>query len=224
MRISHLVWVTVPILLASSCNDEIGPCDLVVHHDFELPVELIDAKLVYNVGDTINLISEFTEMLYERSLDTMFRLVDWDFYPALVMKRMDTVAANGQDEIIYAKDDFEYVIRNANLTDFQFTQNALFGEFERNFDSYLFEIDIIPLRTGVYMISMGSEVGFYDSHQPFEGGCPGVRSEAVMIMNGGADNNIHLLEQSPHPHFNTTILSRPDELFFDRGGYAFVVE
>ena len=218
-----LTALTVSALLSmqSACQDELGPCAMFSHHHFEAAASIEPAELVYQVGDTIRLISVFGDELYERNTDTSYRLIDWDFFPALTAKRMDTFQLDGT---IGAFNDFSYIINGDNLDDFTFTQGALFGEYVYANGQYSLSLDIVPKKTGTFMITFGSGVGFEASHQPFDGGCPGLRSEVAVVMNNGMYSNFELLSQSPIEHFNTWILLKPQERFYDLAGYAFKVE
>ncbi len=191
---------------------------------FQLPVKLSPAKETYQIGDTISIQSKFSKNVEALNIESdplgTFDMegVLWDMaFGGQILDTIGVVSFNVQktfDVIVNPEFDF---------TEFLFSSGAsgYFGEPNYANDTFNLEFKIIPKKEGVFFLSFGSTLD--NSFQNFKGSCSRGGIYGISIMNEGADNNIHLLAESPEEHYNTWILQKPEERFHRAGGYAFKV-
>ncbi len=86
---SHLF---IPLLiLVSACVKK--ECKNPITYEFEIPVTLSPAKTTYQIGDTINISSVFSDEVLERRTDQFYHLKDFRFFPETLVGKIDTVSA-----------------------------------------------------------------------------------------------------------------------------------
>ena len=101
--------------------------------------------------------------------------------------------------------------------------STLIGQYSYEEGRYALEYKIIPQQEGLFMFSHGSALFPQGEDQKFPGKCKHTGSSARVTLNGGADNNIEFLRNSPDPHYSEWIMARPEERFHKAGGYCFYV-
>ena len=94
------------MLLAShlffSCPYIPNDCEIVGDYEFVLPATLTPAKDTFQIGDTINVVSRFSDSLYERKTDQVYQAEDFKWSPLTYIYRLDTI--NGQSD--FSRFDF----------------------------------------------------------------------------------------------------------------------
>jgi hypothetical protein len=190
-------------------------------YNFEIPVTLSPAKDTFNIGDTITIISTFTDEVYERKTDRTYILDNFKFFPETSVQKIDTIGKI---------DDFSQfdviVSQNYNYKFFNYSDGSttLVGKYNYKNNTYELEYKIITKKKGLYLFKHASTLFPSGENQDFDGKCSRLRSEGFVNINNGSDNNIHMLSDSPDPHFNDWILQKPQQRFHDGGGYAFYVK
>lgn len=186
---------------------------------FELPVSLTPAQDTFHVGDTIAIVSSFSNRMYEKDLDQFFTIENWQFFPASKLFEISSNPARSAmldfNVILDSLYDYDYFYYSNNEVD-------LYGEYLNQSNTYELKYKLVPLKSGVYHFRHLVDLDFNRS-QTFIGKCKNERVDAFVSMNNGADNNIDYLSLSPDPHYNTWILIKPEERFHKFGGYCFVV-
>ncbi len=220
MKLNYILLLSLPwIFWAGSCDRD---CQVSSgRYEFVLPVELTPALDTFHIGDTIKVVSQFSNNVYERVNGKEYLLDSFRFYPVTSIIKIDT--AKGTDSF----DDFEIIIP----VEFDYERfnastgsQALIGQYLYTKDTgYSLNYKIISLTKGVYLLRQASSISSFEPLQDFPGRCNLGGSSGVCTVNNNIDNNIHLLEDSPDPHFSEWVLEKPERRFYDLGSYVFVV-
>ncbi|MEO0779751.1 MAG: hypothetical protein AAF146_24545 [Bacteroidota bacterium] len=187
---------------------------------FNLPVSLSPTKDTFAIGDTITVISQFSSSVYEQKTEQRYLLEDFLFYPILEMTRIDILPSSFRIE-----DYFDIILfpsSNYHLQTFSDGSQALLGHYGYENNTYTIEYQLITKTPGLFILRQGHDLS-KTPEQDFEGKCKNLGIDVAAVVNGGGDNNIHMLQDSPDPHFNEWILIDPDFRFHDVGGYCFYV-
>jgi len=191
------------------------------YYEFEIPATLTPAKDTFQIGDTITIISSFSDEVYERKTDKYYKLENFRFYPELRIREISVSPANEA-----AVSNFEVLIdtaTNFHRIDYSTGEVGYIGEYSYSNSRYELEYKLIPKASGFYHFSHLSVVFGLGENQSFEGKCSNLKDDAAVKLNDGADNNIELLHDSPDPHYNDWILQKPEDRFHKFGGYCFYV-
>ncbi len=187
-----------------------------VKYEFELLASLSPARDTFRIGDTILISSSFSDDVFEVNSQRTFNLVNFRFHPGTGMYKIDTFPAidDGlQFFDAYISPEYSY----------QRVGEELLGQYNYENGVYSLEFKLIPRKPGLYYLEQGSALFPMDEWQDFPGKCRYISSDARVTLNGGSDNNIEFLSDSPDSHYNAWILSDPDDLFYKFGGYCFYV-
>ena len=211
------------LLLCWGCpREECRDADFGGAYQFVIPATLSPAKDTFRVGDTIHISSVFSDEVYERQTEEYYKLENWRFYPVTRVDKIDVtdsaVIQNNLSQFdIIVFDNFEYELYNyisGNI--------GLVGQYQYKGDEYSLEYSIVPKQPGLFYFFHGAAQSL-DDDQDFPGRCPRVTSNTNVELNGGTGNNIEFLSASPDPHYNDWMLQRPQQRFYDNGGYCFYV-
>ncbi len=221
MKTTFIFWFAFLLLTGLqfySCKEDCTP-PLGTAYKLEIPITLTPAQDTFHVGDTITIVSSFSNCMYEKDLDQFFTIENWQFFPTSKVSEISSNPAKSAmldfNIIIDSIYDYEYFYYANNEVD-------LSGEYLNQSNIYDLKYRLIPSKTGVYHFRHLVDLDFIRS-QTFIGKCKNERVEAFVNMNEDADNNIHYLSLSPDPHYNTWILIKPELRFHKFGGYCFVV-
>lgn len=219
MRYFIIAFIGIPLFL--SCHKE---CNDLVNYDFVLPATLSPTKDTFKIGDTIDISSEFSDMVFDRATNKTYKLENWKFYPETTIVRIDdtTVVTDNLSEFSYFIDP----IYNYKLFSYSDGGKSLVGQYNYQNNAYKLEYKLIPNQRGLYFLRHTTDLYNLGKKQDFEGRCPKGRAglDGYVNLNGGADNNINMLSSSPDPHYNDWILQKPEERFHKFGGYCFYVQ
>ena len=212
--------IFLSIILFLSCNKN---CDFPGSYTFEIPVSLSPAKDTFNIGDTITVISNFTDMVYERKTNEFYKLENIQFYPGTGIVKIDTL--NQVSRINDHFDIFFDTVYQYELQQFSEGQQYLFGQYNYKDNAYSLKFRFVPKSKGLFYLQQGVDPTI-NPNQTFEGKCSNNKTglDGVVKLNNGADNNIHMLSSSPDPHYNTWTLNNPQDRFHKFGGYCFYVK
>lgn len=191
-------------------------------YEFEIPASLSPLKDTFNVGDTIFFVSGFSENVFERETGRTYMLKDFKFYPRLRLREVSGVMAN-EGALL----NFDVLVdTSTNFSQFNYSDGAIgyVGEYSYANSGYSLVYQLVPKEPGLYYFSYFSNVFNFGEGQDFEGKCSNLDIDAAVVLNDGADNNIHMLSDSPDPHYNNWILQKPEERFYKFGGYCFYVK
>ena len=213
----HLISISlVTLLIFSSCRKpEACP------EEFKLPSAwLYPYDSVYHIGDTINISSKFSKFVYEKNTESTYNMENIIWTAGLGAFRIDTGTVEDASNT-NTKEYFEIV----NCTDpnsYWFTYSGGATSLELTYklenDSFNVAFSMIPKRKGILLIAFGG--GVYESNQEFDGKCKNVTFSGGTPFNEGKDNNIYLLKKSPIEHYNTWILQKPEERFYEHRYFA----
>lgn len=186
-------------------------------YHFVLPVAITPILDTFRIGDTILIRSTFSNQVYEMNTARYYELINFRFDLSLTAVQLDTI--DGDENGIQS---FQ-VLEN---TDFEFRQysngvSAYVGQYEYDNGNYSTELRIIPEKAGLFVVSLAALM--IDENQRFAGKCNGIGSSAVMAHENPEQMNIEFLTESPDPHYSEWTLQRPQERFYDAGGYCFYV-
>ncbi len=201
-----------------SCKDE--ECQIVGEYEFVLPAILTPAKDTFRVGDTITILSQFSDSIYERKTDQLYLVEDFKWYPEVFIYPIDTMGQYSDlsffDFVITPEYDFD-------LFRYIDGSTSLYGQYRYNNHEYQLEYKIIPVQPGLFYLSHGSSIYGLGEDQDFEGRCSNTNVGAVVEMNGRGDNNGDLFLSSPDEIYHEFWQMKRDK-FYDFGGYCFYVK
>jgi len=176
----------------------------------------------YNVGDTITISSKFHKEVYDKNTQEYYDVTGVEWGMGTGIHRIDTmlnIQYYTQEYFSFAADsDYDY-----SWSYFSSGASYLAGEFNFQNDSFDLEIKLIAMHPGIFHMVHTSTLVDINNDQDFEGKCRLTGFEGHTKMNEGRDNNIHLMAESPEPHYREWILEKPEERFHKEGGYCFRV-
>ncbi len=218
----YLFSILSIFLFMSSCGD----CETDGLVIFELPVTLSPALDTFHVGDTISVVSSFSDEVYDQINKREFKLINFKFYLFMGVRELSDTQANNLGIL-----NFDIIVGDGNLSYFEVHlddgRNEAGYDVEYNYmnNSYNLSYKLVPRVKGLYVFIQNSLLGISPGGkwQHFEGKCPGTSIDAVTVLNRGSDNNIDLLKDSPDPHYSEWIFGAPQRRFYDNGLYAFYV-
>ena len=162
-------------------------------YQFELPVVITPALDTFSIGDTISIVSEFSDRVFERNTGDSILLENFEFFPVLGLKKIDSLVtpAIGNFEVI---NDIPEV----------FEANTVLGNFfcEYNYVNRIYTIrfKLIPLEEGIFSFEIGSPLPIINHGQDFPGRCSGERITANFIINN-RENNYGLFQYTNDPYY-----------------------
>jgi hypothetical protein len=214
------ILAILPLLLASCTREE---CRFPGSYEFVLPAELSPARDTFRIGDTIRVVSSFSDEVFERKTQRAYVLEDFRFHPVTIIHKIDTFPGTGEAGLL----DF-HVFLHDGTHQYQFISvsggGALMGQYSYQGGTYSLGYSLVPQRAGLYFLKQLSLLYPTDEWQKFPGKkCKHTDSDARVALNGGADNNIEFLSQSPDPHYHDWVLQDPEGRFHKFGGYCFYV-
>ena len=201
----------------NSCNKECQITDGT--YEFHISSTLYPALDTFNIGDTITIISEFNDQIYEAKTDMKYDLSN------LALPSNFKIWKISNSPTSYAA-ILNFNILNDSSNDFYYdyyqalNAYSLKGKYDYTQSTYSLTYKIIPEDTGLFMCAHGP----LSTGITFPGKCDDMESYFHVVLNNGNDNNISMLSQSPDEHFNTWILEKPYDRFHSGGGYAFYVK
>lgn len=207
-------------MIFASCTKKECQIDGSVYH-FEIPVTLSPAQDTFRIGDTISIVSTFSDEVYERQTDRKYKLVNFDFFPETSIYKIDTVGTLSSFSKFYVIVSRTY---NYKLFNYSSGSETLVVEYNYNNGIYDLKYKIIPQQTGLYLLRHGSSIFGLGDTQEFDGKCTNLKSEVYVNMNEGVDNNVEMLADSPDPNYTDIVLAKPSERFHKFGGYVFYVK
>lgn len=215
----YFIILLVSSLYLNSCIRE--ECQFNGQYEFEVPATLSPARDTFHIGDTISIVSSFGDMVYERKTDMVYKLENFRFYPSTAMKKIDSSST-----VTNVTNYFELLIgesQNYHFIEYSNGDQGVFGQYLYSDNKYSLEFKLIAKSTGLFYMEQGVNP-FIIPDQEFEGKCNNKGVDGAVKLNGGTDNNIDMLHDSPDPHYNTWILIKPEERFHKFGGYCFYVK
>lgn len=206
-------------LLGSGCNKECQ--NIPGGYTFELPVAIRPINDTIKIGDTLQIESVFSELVFEQKTGKAFELRNWDFYPVTTMVQIDTSpgdrgALAAFDVIVDSTYDYQHFESSGGF--FAYT-----GRYKYSDGQYELKFQMVPLESGLYCFAQGSWLYDFGADQSFEGKCRGIGAEAIVLQANQEQTNIEFLSESPDPHYNDWVLQRPQQEFHNNGGYCFYV-
>lgn len=224
MKILNLLIGSFLLLSSScSCSCDREKCGLNggAYYMFELEAELLPRQDTFQVGDTITVISQFDDVVFERYTQSSYKLEDFPFYPRTGLTELDTVpqfpSIRNFGFVLPSVYRFYTFYRDDGTSSMAATYVYEGGE-------YKLEYKFIPRKPGLYLFNLGSQLQPLNGDQDFPGRCRGIESWAYVKLNGGADNNIQMLQYSADTAQANWILKEPQDRFHDWGGYVFYVK
>lgn len=160
-------------------------------------------------------------MVYELSTERKYEMKDIQWSPGLGIFRIDDDSSAVISLVTPYFDFIENEAYKIATNSYSDGSTTIEGEYNLAIDTFSLSITIVPKEVGIFFLGYGS--GLVNSRQDFPGRCRSNGFSTVTRLNGEADNNIHLLKESPNPHYNEWFLGRPQERFHDRGGFCFRV-
>jgi len=219
LNMKYLFIFSTVLVFFNSCTKE--ECQFAGAYLFEVPAELTPAQDTFQIGDTIHFVSTFSDEVYERKTDRFYKLENFRFYPELILREISESIADEAGLL-----NFKVLVDNkVNFTQFNYSSGSVsyIGEYNYEDGTYTLRYSIIPESPGFFHFAHSSVLFGLGDDQDFAGKCKKKHSETTVFLNEGADNNIHMLSDSPDPHYNEWMLAKPEDRFHQFGGYVFYV-
>lgn len=229
--IIKLICVILTLNLTNCCKD-VKNCP----RFFTLPVTITPARSVFNLGDTITIISEFNDQLIGLNIEETpigtFDMKGIKWKPRIRIFKIDTLITERDDHVSKIADNFYYDVSNTlfEYKVYSFGDEALVGEYVEQDNEFSFAIKITTQRKGIYYIEFdsGNNYGNF-GFQEYPGVCNNEILNVYFETNEGKDNNLHFLKESPDPFWDRSrsngytgdIYGKEPEKV---GGYCFKVE
>ena len=214
----YLIFFIITICFSSCIQNE--ECNIVDGYQFVIPATLSPSVDSFKIGDTISISSIFPDLVYERKTDQDYLLNDFKFFPATAINKIDETIS------IDALKTFELIIDDSidyGLTTFSDGLKLLTGEYLYTNNTYSLEFKIIPTQPGLYFLEQAVRMRL-SPNQSFDNKCSNVQLGGGEVnLNGADDNNIDFLSRSPDEHYHYWVLLKPEERFYQFGGYVFYV-
>ncbi len=217
----YIVILFCTTLLLNSCIRNGESCQI-SKHIFEIPATLTPVKDTFEIGDTISIVSEFSNPVFDLTTQKEYYLEDFNFHPAF---QIGNLAVN-EDVLNKSLLDFDVILDpNLNFKRFDYSSGRISytGEYNNLEELYSLKYKLVPKKAGFYIFAHFSEVAFLEDNQDFSGRCRNAGLDVAVKLNDGADNNISFLNDSPNPHYNDWVLIKPDQRFHNAGAYCFYV-
>lgn len=221
MTVLNKYVLLIIFLNLASCGKK--ECDLAGGYEFVITAELSPKQDTFRVGDTLELISVFDDIVPEQNTEQSYRLRDFDFYPTTSIRRIDLYPTiSGMENFTAVIDSSKY---NYERRSFASGDVMLTGEYRYENRKYDLRFFLIPNKTGLYHFSQNSLLyQGLGGDQDFEGKCRNESIREILVyLNEGDDNNIDLLRHGADTAFNNRVLNDPQEKFYDEGAYVFYV-
>ncbi len=182
MDIKLISFVFILLSLQSCISKE---CKDAPNLDFELLVNYFPVQDTFNVGDTLYIQSEFSDMLYDPGRGIVQEVVDFNLYTNIsfsITVDGERIPINLQDEQII-NIDVEYVLRAYSDN----SEGLLIDKHQYDEETYSFSFGIILNKTGTYYFNNRSDLGDTNatSGQRFEGQCSNQELGAFYKVNNG---------------------------------------
>ncbi|MBL0189795.1 MAG: hypothetical protein IPQ18_00120 [Saprospiraceae bacterium] len=217
---------------AMNCCKDVENCP----RFFTLPVSITPARDTYNIGDTIKIVSEFSNQLIGLNIEQKeigtFDMHGIKWKPVISYYKLDTIIPNRDDH----KPLFEGFANVHILTGVlkkEFFSNGseqIYGEYSSISNFNYLSIYIIPIKKGSFYIEFDSDNNYGTlGFQEYPGVCDNEKLYVYYKTNEGQNTNLHYLKESPDPYWDR---SRPNGYTGDihtkdpeeTGGYCFKVE
>ena len=191
---------------------------------------------VYNLGDTITIVSEFEDHLVGLNTELTevgtFYMKDIFWEPEFRIYRLDTLIIERDEHLSKITENFQIILFDTllNLREYSTGCEEIVGEYREFKSKYNLMFKIVCKNKGSYYFEFDSgnnycTLGFQD----YPGVCKNEKLEVYFKTNEGKDNNLHYLKESPDPFWDR---SRPNGYTGDvytkepevHGGFCFKVE
>lgn len=200
---------------------------------FQVPFDLSPINIEYHVGDTLKVISKFSRHVLayngERNAIGRFDMKGILWKPVSVLFRIDSIEIKDNPRYSDFTSNFEYIKQvdmNYNVTPQTDYGNMLWGEYHYSNDTFYLSYNVVCKKPGIYLLENSSDIIPGHGAQDFPGSCSKRNGFDVwVLMNGGINNHVELLKESPDPHWNTWLVQqeKDNKLFSELGGYCFKV-
>lgn len=229
--IIKIICVILTLNLTNCCKD-VKNCP----RFFSLPVSITPAKDVYNIGDTLTIISEFPDQLVGLNIEETeigtFDMKGIKWKPRIRIFKIDTFITERDDHVSKIVDNFYYDVSNTlfEYKVYSLGDEALVGEYAEQDNEFSFKIKISAKIKGTYYIELdsGNNYGNF-GFQDYPGVCKDEKLAVYFETNEGKYNNLHFLKESPDPFWDRSrsngytgdiYTKEPEKV----GGYCFRVE
>lgn len=206
-------------ILLTSCPSQPSCAEFEgTEYRFRLPVQITPNVDTIKVGTVVEVISQFTDSVYDEVANRTYSLQNYRFYPDLELTRIDVNPT--VDGLLHAITNLDVHAEEWTLIEHSDGSSSLLFRFDYIDGMYKFRCTFQPTIPGVYYLSIASDVPRIDQHQDFPEKCRDRIVKPVFRMNlPEMENNYHLLENSG----DARIMLIDKERFDRWGGYAFVV-
>lgn len=216
-----IVLICSLLVLVSSSSCERKDCGFGGPYLFEMKAELSPKQDTFKVGDTITVVSEFDDNVFERNTQTSYKLEDFPFYPIISFVELDTIP------IFMSVRNFRFIFPssfNFNIAYLDRGTSFVKGTYLYEKKDYKLQFKFIPRRAGLFGFGLGSTLQPLEGDQDFPGRCGKKESDAYVVLNNGEENNIQMLQFSADTAHANWLLEKPQQRFHDKGVYVFYVK
>ncbi len=213
------------VFLSYSCGKECR--DAPSMYEFVIPASVIPSTDTLHVGDTLYITIDTPTSVYERNTQEEYQVADWQLYTYTKMRRMDVIPEEYGSEINnileFTDPLLDPLLCQCYPNTFSGGTSGIIGDLGIVGDRFRYEIALILKKEGVYQIDQVANIDWDSNFPLIDGMCEGRAAEFVMDINNGHHSNAYLLHESPSEYFNTWVVSKIEERFYDQGGFCIVV-
>lgn len=207
--------VAFTILNTSSCKKS-QDCP----REFVVPAITYPYQETYKIGDTLKLVSNYSNRIYENTTHETYNLESVSIPYFVVIYKLDT----NYNGLLYQTNKYIEIVSspiiNYEIRVHTDLNSSIFFDSRLVNDSFYTELTMVFKRKGIYSLTFSTML--FESSQDFPGKCSNTNFEITTRFNNTKDNNIHLLSESPNTHFNDWILQKPEDRFY-KGSFAYRV-
>jgi hypothetical protein len=217
---------------AMNCCKDVENCP----RFFTLPVSITPVRDTYNIGDTIKIVSEFSNQLIGLNIEQKeigtFDMHGIKWKPRIRIYKIDTLIPKRDDHISEITNYFYPILIDTSLVleNFSTRSQIILGEYKELNSIFSLNFLLIPKTKGIFYVEFdsGNNYGTF-GFQDYPGVCDNEKLYVYYKTNEGQNTNLHYLKESPDPYWDR---SRPNGYTGDihtkdpeeTGGYCFKVE
>ncbi len=219
-KIKNIYFILLGVVLLfalTGCPGEGAGCPS--SYRFKIPAQVFPQKDTFKIGDTLTMVSEFSDRVYELETEREYLLENFDFWMVTNLRKIDsvqTIDGFTPNELI-----IDSVYLNTERSYFNNAANVYYYYLNYKYENnkYVLHCKVVLKEVGLYRFMIGSTMSLAFPSQDFPGKeCPKRDNEGIMYVNERENNNYELLQYAKDENKDIKL-----EKFNNSGSFAFVV-
>jgi hypothetical protein len=207
----------VSLLATAICCTGCDPACEGISQQLEFPVGVFPRSDTLHLGDTLTILSSFSNEVYDRKQGITHTIEGARFFPIIFLNNIDSANVTGGmliDSNLIVENNYEYTISTSHDG-----ETAMWTEYFYDGINYLLKINVVLKRRGLCFFRIGAyygEDGLPCPHFTGSCGCP----TWYFKLEDEANNNIEFIQKAPDPYLKKF---KSPEYYNRVGGYCFYV-